>query len=65
MRDPHSGIMHPALIGLLCMPIGEEWNLDPLAEACAADRRWSFLLTAAPLTVVGGVGSPANAIALR
>ena len=54
-----------ALIGLLGMPIGELWNLDPLAGACAADRRWSFLLTAAPLTVVGGVGSPANAIALR
>jgi len=65
VRDPHSGIMHRALIGLLGMPIGELWNLDPLAEACAAYRRWSFLLTAAPLTVVGGVGSPANAIALR
>jgi kynurenine formamidase len=64
-RDPHSGIMHRALIGLLGMPIGELWNLDALASACAADRRWSFLLTVAPLTIVGGVGSPANAIALR
>jgi kynurenine formamidase len=65
MRDPHSGIMHRALIGLLGMPIGELWNLDALAAACEADKRWSFLLTVAPLTVVGGVGSPANAIALR
>lgn len=65
VRDPHSGIMHRALIGLLGMPIGELWNLDALAEACAADARWSFLLTVAPLSVVGGVGSPANAIALR
>ena len=40
-------------------------NLDPVAVACAADRRWSFLLAAAPLSVVGSVGSPANAIALR
>lgn len=64
-RDPHSGIMHRALIGLLGMPIGELWNLDELASACAADERWSFLLTVAPLSVVGGVGSPANAIALR
>ena len=40
-------------------------NLDPLAVVCAADRLWSFLLAAAPLSVVGGVGSPANAIALR
>lgn len=65
VRDPHSGIMHRALIGLLGMPMGELWNLEPLAAACAADRRWSFLLTIAPLPVVGGVGSPANAIAVR
>jgi len=65
VRDPHSGIMHRALIGLLGMPIGELWNLDALAAACAVDGRWSFLLTVAPLGVVGGVGSPANAIALR
>jgi hypothetical protein len=52
-----------ALIGLLGMPIGELWNLDALA-AGTADRRWSFLLTMAPLSL-GGVGSPANAIALR
>lgn len=64
-RDPHSGIMHRALIGLLGMPLGELWNLDPLAAACAADRRWSCLLTVAPLPLVGGVGSPANAIAIR
>ena len=40
-------------------------TLDPLAAACAADRGWSFLLAAASLSVAGGVGSPANAIALR
>lgn len=65
VRDPHSGIMHRALIGLLGMPIGELWHLDALAAACATDQRWSFLLTMAPLSVVGGVGSPANAIAMR
>ncbi|MBO4256208.1 cyclase family protein [Streptomyces griseorubiginosus] len=64
-RDPHSGIMHRAIIGLLGMPIGELWNLDALAASCAADRRWSLLLTVAPLSIVGGIGSPANAIALR
>jgi kynurenine formamidase len=65
VRDPHSGIMHRALIGLLGMPIGELWNLDALAADCATDDRWTFLLTIAPLSVVGGVGSPANATALR
>lgn len=64
-EDPHAGIMHRALIALLGMPIGELWDLDALAQACAQDHRWSFLLTVAPLTIVGGVGSPANAIALR
>jgi kynurenine formamidase len=65
VRDPHSGIMHRALIARLGMPIGELWNLDPLASACSSDRRWSMLLTVSPLPLVGGVGSPANATAMR
>ena len=64
-RDPHSGIMHRALIALLGMPIGELWDLDALAAACASDRRWSCLLTVAPMPLIGGVGSPANAVAIR
>ncbi|GAB05271.1 cyclase family protein [Gordonia amarae] len=64
-EDPHAGIMHRALIGLLGMPIGELWDIDALAAACAEDRRWSFLVTVAPMPLVGGVGSPANAIAIR
>ena len=63
--DPHAGIMHRALIGLLGMPIGELWDLDLLADACAADKRYECLLTVSPLPLVGGVGSPANATALR
>lgn len=61
----HAGIMHRAIIPLLGMPIGELWDMDALAEACAADGRYSFLITVSPLPVVGGVGSPANAIAIR
>jgi len=38
--------------------------LQPLAEACAAEGRYEFLLTIAPLLVVGGTGSPVNPIAL-
>ncbi|KJF19221.1 cyclase family protein [Rhodococcus sp. WS3] len=63
--DPHAGIMHRALIGLLGMPIGELWDLDALAEACANDRRHDCLITVSPMPLVGGVGSPANATALR
>lgn len=38
--------------------------LEPLANACAAEGRYEFMLTIAPLRVVGGTGSPANPIAL-
>jgi kynurenine formamidase len=38
--------------------------LEPLAEVCAAEGRYEFMLTIAPLFVEGGTGSPANPIAL-
>ncbi|QKV96214.1 cyclase family protein [Streptomyces sp. NA02950] len=64
-RDASTGIMHRALLGLLGLPIGELWDLDALAAACATDHRYTCLLTVAPLPLVGGIGSPANATALR
>lgn len=38
--------------------------LEPLARACAEEGRYDFMLTVAPLPVVGGTGSPANPLAL-
>ena len=38
--------------------------LQPLAEACAQEGRYEFMLTIAPLKVEGGTGSPVNPIAL-
>ena len=38
--------------------------LEPLAAACAEERRYEFMLMALPLVVVGGTGSPLNPIAL-
>ena len=38
--------------------------LQPLAEACAEEGRYEFMLVIAPLKVVGGTGSPVNPIAL-
>jgi kynurenine formamidase len=38
--------------------------LGPLAAACAEEGRYEFMLTVAPLRVVGGTGSPVNPIAL-
>ena len=47
------------------MAVGELWRLDELAADCAADGVREFFLTVKPLHVVGGVGSPPNAIAFK
>jgi kynurenine formamidase len=39
-------------------------NLEELARACAARRRWAFMLTLAPLRLAAATGSPVNPIAL-
>jgi len=39
-------------------------NLDDLAQACAEERRWEFLLTVAPLVLSHGTGTPVNPIAV-
>ncbi|MCL6640323.1 MAG: cyclase family protein, partial [Candidatus Rokubacteria bacterium] len=39
-------------------------NLEDLARACAARRRWAFMLTLAPLRLPAATGSPVNPIAL-
>ncbi|WP_440710262.1 cyclase family protein [Herbiconiux sp. YIM B11900] len=61
----HSGMLHRPLIALLGMALGELWKLDDLAADCAADGVYEFLLTCKPLNLIGGVGSPPNAIALK
>ena len=53
------GIVH---MGLL---LGEIFQLDALAAACAADGQYDFLLAAGPLPVRGGVGGPVNPLAIR
>ncbi|HZS03307.1 MAG TPA: cyclase family protein [Blastocatellia bacterium] len=58
-------MMHGTIIGLWGMPIGEMFELDPLAEACAHDHRYEFFLTSAPLNKRGGVASPPNALAIK
>ena len=65
-RGPvHNGMMHRSLIPLLGLMLGELWRLGPLATACATDGRYAFLLTAKPLNLIGGVGSPPNAMAIK
>ena len=65
---PGSGValpLHCALMRNLGIALTEIAWLDDLADACAADGRWSFLYAAAPLKVVGGTGAPVNPIAIR
>ena len=59
------GLMHPHLIALLGMVVGELWKLDDLATDCSADGAYEFLLVVKPLNLIGGVGSPANATAIK
>jgi kynurenine formamidase len=44
---------------------GRVFDLDELADACAADGRYEFLFVTAPLPVAGAVGSPINPIAIK
>jgi kynurenine formamidase len=63
--DAQVGFQHRRLIALQGMPLGELWDLDQLAADCAADGVYEFMLVSAPLYVPGGVGSPANAYAIK
>ena len=44
-------------------PIFDNMDLEAVAEEAARQNRWEFLLTAVPLAVEGGTGSPLNPIA--
>lgn len=57
-------VLHPWLLSMFGMSIGELWDLKQLSETCARLGRYSFLLTSAPLNVPGAIGSPPNAIAV-
>jgi kynurenine formamidase len=63
--DQSIGFLHGRLIPSLGFAIGELFDFSALAAACHADRRYDFLFTSVPLNVTGGVGSPANAVAVR
>ncbi len=47
------------------MTQGQNWFLDDLADACAADGRYAFLLDATPLPFTNALGSPVNPVAIR
>ncbi|MFC8181704.1 cyclase family protein [Rhodococcus sp. NPDC057297] len=57
--------LHCALMRNLGVTFTELCQLDALADACAADKRWSFLYTAAPLKISGASGAPVNPVVIR
>jgi kynurenine formamidase len=56
--------LHRRLITGLGMPLVEWLDLEELASAFAAERRYDCLLVAVPLNLKRAAGSPANAIAV-
>ena len=61
----HEIFCHTLLLPMLGLPLGELWNLGPLAADCAADGRYECLFVSAPLNLASGVASPPNALAIK
>jgi kynurenine formamidase len=55
--------MHQLLLIAMGTPIFDNCDLEAVSEASASRQRWTFLLTASPLAVPHGTGSPLNPIA--
>ena len=55
-------LLHLRDMGLLQ---GQNFDLEALAAACAADGSYDFLLEASPLPFTGGCGSPVNPVAVK
>ena len=56
--------LHEVLLAGWGCPIGELFDLEKLAERCAAEKRWSFFVVSEPCCVPGGVASPPNILAI-
>jgi Putative cyclase len=64
-RRIHESFAHTMLLPMLGLPLGEMFFLDELAADCAADGRYEFLFTSAPINLPRGVASPPNALAIK
>jgi len=60
-----TGFLHRMLIGQFGMALGELWWTEDLAADCADDGVHEVFLVSAPLHARGGIGSPANALAIK
>lgn len=56
---------HCIVIPNMGLLVGEMFDLEFLAQDCANDRRYEFMLTAPVLPIVGGIGSPVDPHAIK
>jgi len=56
--------LHEWLLAGWGVPIGELFDLEPLAVECRKLKKWSFFFSSMPLKVPGGVASPPNGVAI-
>jgi kynurenine formamidase len=64
-RDPDAGLpFHMVAIRDMGLTLGEMFNLEDLAAACAARNAWDFLFAGPGLKITGSVGSPASPVAV-
>jgi hypothetical protein len=62
--DANVGNLHRRILPGLGLVVGELFNFEELSVRCADLNRWDFLFTSVPTNISGGVGSPANALAI-
>jgi kynurenine formamidase len=60
LSDP----IHKVVIVALGTPIFDNCDLEQVSETANRLQRWEFLVTAAPMVVPGGTGSPVNPLAI-
>ena len=57
--------LHHRAIFLLGLPLGEQFDLEELAQDCRQDQVTEFMLVSTPLNLPGGMASPPNAVAIK
>lgn len=55
--------VHLLVLNAMGMPIFDNCDLEEVGKVAENMKRWEFLITASPLAVEGGTGSPLNPIA--
>ena len=65
-RSPEGGLPWPvhSILYKFGVCLLDNSLLQPLAETCAEEKRYEFLLMVLPLPVEGGTGSPVNPVAM-